>query len=79
MEAAHAKMQADKSMKDETSAAGMIKMCDQNGDGKVSEAEHAAHADAMFTKMDTDGDGFLSASECSAGHEAMMKDQKSAY
>jgi Ca2+-binding EF-hand superfamily protein len=91
MEAAHAKMKADhakmkadmpmqgdKPMKEEMSAAEMIKMCDQNGDGQISAAEHAAHADAMFTKMDTDGDGFLSASECAAGHDEMKKDKKSA-
>ena len=76
MEAVCTKMHADKPMKDEMSAAEMIKQCDQNGDGQVSAAEHAAHADAMFTKMDTDGDGFLSASECSAGHEKKMNDKK---
>lgn len=80
----HAKMKADmpmkndKPMKMEMSAAEMIKMCDQNGDGQISQAEHAAHADAMFTKMDKDGDGFMSASECEEGHEAMMKDKKNA-
>ena len=91
MEAAHAKkaadhakmkadmpMKSDKPMMMEMSAAEMIKMCDQNGDGQVSKAEHTAHADAMFTKMDKDGDGFMSDSECTAGHEAMMKDKKSA-
>lgn len=84
MKAAHAKMKADmpmksdKPMKEEMSAEEMMKMCDQNGDGQLNAAEHAAHADAMFTKMDTDGDGFLSASECAAGHGKMMKDKKSA-
>ncbi len=84
MAADHAKMKADMPMSDdkpmamEMSAAEMIKMCDKDGDGQVSKAEHVAHADAMFTKMDKDGDGFLSASECEAGHEAMMKDKKSA-
>ena len=83
MKAAYAKMKADmpaktdKPMKEEMSAEEMIKMCDQNGDGQVSAAEHAANADAMFTKMDTDGDGFLSASEFSAGHASMMQDKKS--
>lgn len=77
MEAVCTKMHADKPMKDEMSAAGMIKQCDQNGDGQVSEAEHTAHADAMFSKMDTDGDGFLSATECSAGHAGMKQDKKS--
>lgn len=91
IEAAHAKLQAehaklttdlpaksDKPMKMGMSAAEMLKQCDQNGDGQVSTAEHAAHADAMFTKMDTDRGGFLSATECAAGHEAMLKDTKSA-
>ena len=77
MEAVCTKMHADKPAKEEMSAAEMIKMCDQNGDGQVSAAEHAAHADAMFTKMDADGDGFLSASECAAGHDSMKKDKKS--
>ena len=80
----HAKMKADMPMKNdkpmmmEMSAAEMIKMCDKNGDGQVSKAEHMAHADEMFTKMDKDGDGFMSASECEEGHEAMMKDKKNA-
>ncbi len=91
MESAHGRMQADqaklrtgkpvqsgKPMKLEMSTAEMLKQCDQNGDGQVSAAEHAAHADAMFTKMDTDRDGFLSASECADGHAAMGKDTKSA-
>ncbi len=84
MQADHAKMKADMPMKGDKPmmmgmpAAEMIKMCDKNGDGQVSKAEHVAHADAMFTKMDKDGDGFMSASECTAGHEAMMKDMKSA-
>ena len=91
MEAAHAKMaadhakmkadmpmQGDQSMMMGMSAAEMIKMCDKNGDGQVSTAEHVAHADAMFTKMDKNSDGFMSASECEAGHEAMMEDMKKA-
>ena len=91
MEAAHAKMAADHAkMKADMpkgsdqpkmmgmSAAEMIKMCDKDGDGQVTTAEHVAHADAMFTKMDKDSDGFMSTSECEAGHEAMMKDKKNA-
>ena len=63
----------DKPMKDEMSAEAMIKMCDTDGDGQVSQAEHTANADAMFTKMDTDGDGYLSEAEMTAGHEMMKK------
>ena len=83
METAHAKsdmpMKKDHAMKDEMSAAEMFKMCDQDGDGKISQAEHTKHADAMFAQMDTDKDGFLTASECAAGHKKMMQDKKSAH
>jgi len=77
MQAVHATTKADmpdktdKSAKDEMSTEEMFKMCDQNGDGQVSAAEHAAHADAMFTKMDKNKDGQLSQEECKAGHKMM--------
>ena len=58
-------------------SAAMFKAMDTNGDGQVSQAEHAASADAMFTKLDVDGDGFLSASECAKGHDGMMQDKHS--
>ena len=49
-----------------------IKVVDQDGDGKLSAAEHAAGAESMFTKMDQDTDGFLTAAEIDAGHKLML-------
>ena len=76
MKAAHEKM-SGKPAKDGMSADAKFKAMDTNGDGQVSQAEHAASADAMFTKLDVDGDGFLSASECAKGHDGMMQDKHS--
>ena len=74
MNAAHAKM-TGKPAKDEMSVPDKFKAMDTNGDGQISQAEHAASADAMFIKMDADGDGVVSLSECSAGYDAMHKDK----
>lgn len=51
------------------------KMMDQNGDGKITAAEHAAGAKEMFSKMDADKDGQVTAAEMDAMHESMMKDK----
>ena len=59
----------------EMSSSDKIKAVDEDGDGKLTAAEHEAKSTDMFTKMDTDGDGYLSLSEMTAGHE-MMKKQK---
>ena len=59
---------------DDKSAAEKIQVIDQNGDGKLTVAEHTAGSEKMFGKMDTDGDGFLSKSECDAGMKMMKKD-----
>lgn len=48
---------------------------DSNGDGKVTQAEHTAGANAMFGKLDTNGDGKVTAAEMDAGHTAMGKDK----
>lgn len=55
------------------SSADRIKKMDRNGDGKVSAAEHAAGAQAMFDEADTNKDGNLSKAEKAAHHAAMMK------
>ena len=55
------------------SSADMIKKMDRSGDGKVSAAEHAAGAQAMFVEADTNKDGNLSKAEKAAHHAAMMK------
>ena len=49
-----------------------FKAMDSDGDGRISAAEHAAGAAAMFAGMDSDHDGFLSRAELKAGHAAMM-------
>ncbi|MDB6169167.1 MAG: hypothetical protein JWM88_2031 [Verrucomicrobia bacterium] len=59
----------------EMSAAEKIKVIDQDGDGKLTAAEHAAGSEAMFAKMDTDGDGYLTKTEMAAGHAMMKKDK----
>jgi len=75
---AYHEMKTNKPAKDGMSSAEKIKAMDTNGDGQLSQAEHEAGADAMFTKMDTNNDGFLSPAECTAGHDSMMKHKKSA-
>jgi Ca2+-binding EF-hand superfamily protein len=77
MDAFHA-MKTDKPGKDGMSSADKIKAMDTNGDGQLSQAEHEAGSDAMFTKMDTNNDGFLSPAEFTAGHAGMMKHKMSA-
>jgi hypothetical protein len=48
-----------------------MKMMDTNGDGKVTEAEHAAACKQMFTKMDANGDGRVTAAEMDAANPMM--------
>ena len=47
----------------------MMAMMDPDGDGRVSAAEHAAGAQAMFEKADADKDGSLSHEEMMAAHK----------
>lgn len=44
---------------------------DKNHDAKVSAAEHAAGAKAMFEKMDVNHDGKVTADEMAAAHTAI--------
>lgn len=44
---------------------------DTDHDGKVSAAEHAAGAKAMFEKMDANHDGKVTAAEMTAAHAAI--------
>lgn len=46
-------------------------MMDTNHDGKVSAAEHAAGAKAMFEKMDANHDGKVTAAEMTAAHKSI--------
>ena len=55
------------------SSADRIKKMDRDGDGKVSAAEHAAGAQAMFNEADANKDGNLSTAERAAHSAAMMK------
>lgn len=43
-----------------------MSMMDQDGDGKVTAAEHAKGAKAMFSKLDKDSDGNITAQEMNA-------------
>jgi Ca2+-binding EF-hand superfamily protein len=58
---------------DDKSSAEKIKEIDQDGDGKLTTAEHDAGTAKMFGKMDTNGDGFLSKEECDAGMKLMKR------
>lgn len=53
-----------------------MKMMDKDGDGKVTAAEHAQGAKAMFSKMDTDRDGQVTAAEMDAAHATMKSESK---
>jgi Ca2+-binding EF-hand superfamily protein len=48
-----------------------MQMMDKDGDGKVTAAEHAEGAKAMFTKMDANKDGQVTAAEMDAMHDSM--------
>lgn len=57
---------------DSAAAAAKIRVIDQDGDGKLTAAEHEAGAKHMFAQMDTNHDGYLSPEECEAGHARLM-------
>ena len=44
---------------------------DSDHDGRITAAEHAAAAQAMFTRADANHDGYLSQDEMKAAHDAM--------
>lgn len=54
----------------------MFEKLDTNGDGKISEAEHLAHAKERFKAMDANGDGFVTKEEGKAHHEAKKAEWK---
>ena len=45
-----------------------MRAMDTNHDGRITAAEHAAAAQAMFARMDANHDGYLSRAEVKAGH-----------
>lgn len=49
-------------------------MMDDNGDGKITEAEHAAGAKSMFGRMDANADGKVTAAEMDAAHKGKGMD-----
>jgi Ca2+-binding EF-hand superfamily protein len=58
-----------------------FRLLDQNGDGKITRAEHAAGAKTMFAQSDKNGDGIVTAAEMDAAMAAQGvkpdKDDKS--
>jgi Ca2+-binding EF-hand superfamily protein len=67
--------QGEKPGKHDKTSAEKIQMIDQNGDGQLTAAEHAAGTETLFAKMDKDGDGFLSKDECDDAQKMMRKDK----
>jgi Ca2+-binding EF-hand superfamily protein len=61
--------------KDDKNSAEKIKVIDQNGDGKLTAAEHTAGSEKMFAQMDKDGDGSLSKEECAEAQKLLKKDK----
>lgn len=62
--------QADKA---QMPAADKIRAVDADGDGILTDVEHAKASASMFTKMDDNKDSFLSENELAAGHARLMK------
>ncbi|MEO6567667.1 MAG: EF-hand domain-containing protein, partial [Opitutaceae bacterium] len=58
---------------DDMTSAEKIQVIDENGDGRLTLAEHTAGTERMFGKMDKNGDGFLSKEECDEGMKMMKK------
>jgi hypothetical protein len=52
------------------SSADKFKLLDANGDGRVSQAEHAAGAHQMFVQADANGDGIVTAAELAVKHDS---------
>lgn len=74
MDAAHKATKDGKPTKGDShrqDSAEKIRLVDADGNGQVSQAEHEAGAQAMFTRLDTDGNGSVSMQEMQAGHRAM--------
>jgi Ca2+-binding EF-hand superfamily protein len=57
----------------ERSSAEKIAMLDRDHDARLSSAEHADGAAAMFERMDTDSDGLLTAEEIQRGHDELLR------
>jgi Ca2+-binding EF-hand superfamily protein len=75
MSAAHEKITGRPTIKTEMSSAEKIKAVDADGDGRLTDEEHAAGSRKMFDMMDRDKDGYLTEAEVEAGHAKMLKKQ----
>ena len=73
MDAAMA-LRGEKPNKHDKTSAQKIQMIDQNGDGKLTSAEHEAGSEKIFAAMDKNGDGSLSKEECEEGQKSLKKD-----
>ena len=65
--------QGEKLAADDLTSAEKIQVIDENGDGRLTTAEHTAGSEKMFGKMDKNADGFLSREECDEGMKMMKK------
>ena len=64
----------EKTTKNDKAIAAKIREIDQDGDGRLTTAEHEAGSEKMFAKMDTNGDGSLSKQECDEAMKKLKKD-----
>lgn len=62
-------LKSDLPANDDKSSVAMIKLHDQNADGRLTSAEHDAGCEKMFAKMDKNSDGWLSQAECTEGQK----------
>jgi Ca2+-binding EF-hand superfamily protein len=65
--------EGEKPGKHDMNSVEKIRMIDQNGDGKLTVAEHEAGTETMFGKIDSNQDGTLSKEECDAGMKMKHK------
>jgi Ca2+-binding EF-hand superfamily protein len=73
MDAAQPQIKSSKPTAGELTSADKIKAVDQDQDGVLTRAEHAAATRIMFEKMDVNRDEALSADEMAAGHATMLR------
>jgi Ca2+-binding EF-hand superfamily protein len=65
----------EKPGKGDKSSAEKIKVIDQDGDGRLTAAEHEAGSEQMFARMDKNSDGSLSKEECDEGQKMLKRDK----
>jgi predicted small lipoprotein YifL len=72
MRAAQSRISGDAAASSKMSPEDKLKAIDTNGDGVVSDSEHAAGSREMFDRMDGNHDRFLTRAEYAAGHARLM-------